>query len=211
MAREFVIMRRDGWGPHVSLTEMLRRGRAATKPGRRYQLTKNGEPIGNRRRRYLALAALARQARFGRIGSTYALRDDDSAVFRTREAKPAVTVINTNGNRKADVAWSYVKAKYPRVRFLGAYVCKYISGSGGAMSQHSYGNAVDIGADTMAQLYDIAYDLVRHEGVLDLENVIVDDRIWTRGVGWHAYGGDRHYHCHTDFTPSLSGACGVRG
>jgi hypothetical protein len=79
------------------------------------------------------------------------------------------------------------------------------------MSQHSYGNAVDFGRDSMDELYDLAYYLVAHATELDLAHVIVDDRIWEPGHGWGSYGGDRHYHVHADFLPQYSGSCGVRG
>jgi len=124
--------------------------------------------------------------------------------------KPAIHIMNTNGNAKADKAWSYGKTEYKDCSFLGSYVCKYISGSS-SMSQHSYGNAVDFGRDSMSQLYDLAHYLLDHANELDLEHVIVDDKIWTRGYGWSHYSGDRHYHVHVDFNPQYSGSCGVRG
>lgn len=212
MSKEFIVQRREGWSPHISFSQMMAVAKANTKPGHEYQLLKNGKPIGNKRQRYLAIAALGRQTRLGRIGSTYALRGPhDDVVFRTREAAKAIKVLNTNGNHKIDVVWSYARSKYPNISYLGGYVCKDIIGSGGTPSQHSYGNAVDIGAGTMAQLYEIAEDLVRNASKLDLDHVIVDDRIWTLGQGWHQYTGERHYHVHADCNPQYSGACGVRG
>lgn len=211
MSKEFSVLRKDGYGPHISWPKMMGAARAATKPGHPYQLLVNGKPAGNKRQRYLVLAALGRRTRLGKVGSVYSIRGQNGSVFRTREVAPAIKVINTNGNHKIDIVWSYVREKYPSVDFLGAYVCKDILGSGGTPSQHSYGNALDIGAGSMSALYTIAYDLVRNADKLDLEHVIVDDRIWTRGQGWHQYTGDRHYHVHTDCNPQYSGPCGVRG
>ena len=172
-----------------------------------YSLTKNGKKL-RRGVRAWVLKGLDNALTQGEVGDTYRLWGDGKVRFTCRETVPAIKIIDTNGNAKADKAWSVGKAKFPDCSFLGAYVCKHIVGSY-TMSQHSYGNAVDFGRDSMDELYDLAYFLLGED--LDLQHVIVDDRIWTRGVGWSYYGGDRHYHVHVDFTPQYSGGCGVRG
>ena len=128
--------------------------------------------------------------------------------------KPAVAtpIIPTNGNAKADACWTYEKTNYPNVTYLGAYVCKDIAGTN-VRSQHGFGNAIDCGGVSMDELNKIAGDLIAHAAQLSLENVIVADRIWTRGQGTRAYTGEYHYHCHADFAPSIDPSlpCGVRG
>jgi len=177
-----------------------------------YALFKNGKKIRKGLRKWV-LAGLNNNLKNSKVGDSFSVNGPDGQLFRCREIVPAIRVIDLNGNDKADRAWSVAKAKYSDIGFLGAYVCKSIAGSG-SPSQHSYGNAVDFGRNSMAQLYDLAHYLLsqeENEGKLDLQHVIVDDRIWTRGYGWSYYGGQRHYHVHVDFTPQYSGSCGVRG
>ncbi len=211
MAREFQNIKPNGeWSNHNSLDETMV---AARKQVPRllfpYRLTKNGKKVRSGQRRWV-LNGLEKGLRDGKVGDVFRLWGDGKVRFTAREVVPAVHIIDTNGNAKADKAWSYGKAQFPDCSFLGAYVCKHIAGSW-VMSQHSYGNAVDFGRDSMDELYDLAYWLVAHADDLDLAHVIVDDRIWEPGSGWHSYGGDRHYHVHVDFLPQYSGLCGVRG
>lgn len=176
---------------------------------RPYILKRDGKIIRRGNRAWI-LRGLKRALEKGEVGFTYRVWASGDLEFTCREVVPAVHIIDTNGNDKADKCWSYGKAEYPDCSFLGAYVCKHIAGSS-TMSQHSYGNAVDFGRDSMDELYDLAYYLLGKADELSLQHVIVDDRIWTRGVGWSYYGGQRHYHVHCDFTPQYSGSCGVRG
>lgn len=211
MAREYQNVKPDGsWSNHKSKDETMQAARAQLPSGLApYVLTKNGKRL-RRGVRAWVLKGLDNALTQGDVGDVYRLWGSGDLKFTCREIAPAVKIIDTNGNAKADRCWSWGKAKFPDVSFLGAYVCKHIVGST-TMSQHSYGNAVDFGRDSMDELYDLAYYLVAHAEELDLQHVIVDDRIWTRGSGWGYYGGDRHYHVHADFTPQYSGACGVRG
>lgn len=201
--------RPDGtWATRRSLDDVLSAARNQLPLGKVYLLKEDDKRLRTGARPWV-LKGLQRHLKNGEVGPTYRIWSGGKVQFVARETVPAVKIIDTNGNAKADRAWSYGKAEYPDCRFLGAYVCKRIAGTN-TMSQHSYGNAVDFGRDSMSELYDLAYYLL---GVpeLDLQHLIVDDRIWTRGVGWSHYGGDRHYHVHVDFTPQYSGGCGVRG
>jgi hypothetical protein len=131
-------------------------------------------------------------------------------IYHVKRAAPPV--INIDGNAKVDAVWTYEKTHYPNVSFLGAYVCKFIAGTS-THSQHAYGNAVDCGGVSMDELNNIANDLIAHAVELSLENVIVADRIWTRGQGTRAYTGEYHFHVHADCFPSIDPSlpCGVRG
>lgn len=210
MAREFQNIKPDGtWSSHKSLAETMDAARTQCDSGlKKYTLTKDGKKIRTGTRRWV-LRGLQRALEGGTPGPVYRIWGD-GLLFTCRETVPAIHIIDTNGNDKADKAWSYGKAWYPDVSFLGSYVCKYIVGSG-TLSQHSYGNAVDFGRDSMAELNDLANKMVANADELDIEHVIVGDRIWTRGYGWSHYGGEYHYHVHVDFTPQYSGSCGVRG
>jgi len=171
------------------------------------------EKMGTKRTRTGALTRFKNVVVNGDVGQTVRVYTDTpfEPILWVRESKPDFKVLDTNGNQLADVAWSVAKANFQNINYLGAYVCKTIIGSGGSYSQHSYGNALDIGAGSMTTLKTIAKFFVAHASEYDLQHVIVDDEIWTRGSGWSYYGGQRHYHVHLDFNPQYSGGCGVRG
>lgn len=211
MTKEFMYVKPNNeWSTRKDLTATMQAARAQTPFALRpYVLKKDGKVLRRGQRAWI-LRGLRRALEKGEVGSTYRIWGGGDLLFQAREVVPAVHIIDTNGNDKADKCWSYGKAQFPDCSFLGAYVCKHIAGTW-TMSQHSYGNAVDFGRNSMDELYDLAYYLLSHSDELSLQHVIVDDRIWTRGVGWSNYGGDRHYHVHADFTPQYSGSCGVRG
>jgi hypothetical protein len=159
------------------------------------------------------LSSLAILLKRGGVGDSYSVRSPSRKhpVIQIREAKPSIEVINTNGNDKADKCWTAVIHEFTiPIYFLGSYVCKYVAGSW-TLSQHSYGNAVDFGANSMDQLHLIANWLVNQSTELSLQHVIVADTVWTRGYGWSHYSGEYHYHTHADFTPEQSGSCGMKG
>lgn len=212
MSREWMILHQDGWvGPYeLSKVDYAASARLHHGDGP-FQRKRNRKNAGGPQKRSEALVTLHDALKRGKIGNVFSIHDRrDDEVFRVREVEPAVKVINTSGNNKADVCWSAVKAEFPNVTFLGSYVCKTIVGTS-TRSQHSYGNAVDIGAGSMDQLHKIADWIVARHRELDIQTVIVDRQVWTPAEGWHQYSGERHFHVHADFIPSLSGPCGVRG
>jgi len=209
--KRFVYIRRDDTPsqPVTLLATMNAAGRALEPGTGPFVLTQDGDVVKEELTRVETLERLRGRLYRGDVGPVYRIRDrGGNPVFRVREVIPAAKQLDTNGNAKADAYWSAVKAEFPDISFLGAYVCKNIIGNG--ISQHSFGNAVDLGAPSMAALERIAGWDVDHAAELDLEHVIVNQRIWTRGYGWHPYTGETHYHVHVDFTPSLSGSCGAR-
>lgn len=211
--KRFVYFRRDDTPsqPVTLLKTMLAAGRALESGAGPFTLTQDGDVVKEGLTRVETLERLRGRLWRGDVGPVYRVRDQAAdIVFRVREVVPAVKQLDTNGNDKADAYWSAVKSEFPNITFLGAYVCKQIVGTS-TLSQHSYGNAVDVGSATMAQLEDIADWAVAHADEFSLEHVIVNRRIWTRGEGWHPYTGDTHYHVHVDFHENLSGPCGVRG
>lgn len=211
--REFVYFSKDGKpSKPVSLRTVMAVGAKRLVVGRgQWAIKKDDDELGRYRQRRETLRRFRAVVFNGSVGSVYRIvADERGPVFKCREIKHAVHVYNTNGNRKADVYWSNAKDDWGNVQFLGAYVCKRIVGSF-IYSQHSYGNAVDIGASTMARLEDIARWAVAHSAEFDIQHVIVADRIWDRGGTWHHYTGEYHYHVHVDFDPNYSGGCGVRG
>jgi hypothetical protein len=210
MAREFMYVKPDGtWSVHKPIDDVMEAARNQCDSGLRPYTLKKDDKVIRRGSRAFVLRGLRKALEDGKVGPTYRLWCHGYLLFTCREATASVHIIDTNGNDKADKVWSWGKAEYPDCSFLGAYVCKHIAGSY-TMSQHSYGNAVDFGRDTMSELYDLAHYLVANADELDLQHVIVDDVIWTRGYGWSNYSGTRHYHVHADCTPQYSGSCGVR-
>jgi hypothetical protein len=215
MSREFIYEKVDGSiSRPVTLETVMRvAGKRITSGDGPFTLTQDGDPVVSDVARMVALKKLRHRLTVGDIGPVYRVRNDRSrVVFKVRETKPAIDIVDTNGNDKADLFWSTIKAEFGGYspRFAGAYVCKQVSGSS-TLSQHSYGNAVDIFFNTLAHQEAVANWVVAHADELSIEHAISGDRIWTRGIGWHYYAGDKHYHLHVDFTPSYSGPCGVRG
>jgi hypothetical protein len=201
----------DGdWSVHKPIGDVMDAAKNQCDSGLRPYMLKRDDKVIRRGSRAFVLRGLRKALENGEVGPTFRLRGHGELLFTCREATASVHVIDTNGNDKADKAWSWGKTEHPDCSFLGAYVCKRIAGTS-TMSQHSYGNAVDFGRDTMAKLWDLAHFLVSKADELDLAHVIVDDMIWTPQGAWGHYSGDRHYHVHVDCLPQYSGSCGVRG
>jgi hypothetical protein len=133
------------------------------------------------------------------------VRDGDDDLVLLAQRIP--TFIETPGNDKIDAVHTFVFRKFEKQVFsLGICVCKKIVGSN-TYSQHAFCNAEDYGAGNMLWLQRIARAVVREAkaGRLDVEHVIVGDQIWTKGVGWHTYTGNFHFHVHVDCDPNKGG------
>lgn len=208
MPREFIYLNRDGKpSPPTTLAKVLAKAKSRILFGRGpFTFTQDGDILDDNLKRGTVIDRLDHHLSNGRIGPIYRVRNRKGVIFGARETQPAIHVIDTNGNDKIDKVWSAVKAVFPNISFLGAYVCKRIAGTT-QLSQHSYGNAVDIGAGSMDQLETIAHWVVAKANELSVEHVIVNKSIWTRGQGWHYYTGITHYHVHVDANPNLSGPC----
>jgi hypothetical protein len=93
------------------------------------------------------------------------------------------------------------------VRSGGLWLCRYIDGTR-TVSKHGYrssswrGAAEDIFVNEggMPQLVKVGEFIVARtrQGKLKAATVIVDTQIWSAGGSWRTYGGNRHYHVHTD-------------
>lgn len=214
-SRQFIYLQDNGWSKEQSFAGVMTVAAKKLISGRGpFTLTDDGKPVvadGSRRK---VLMRLRHLLSVGDVGPTYRVRNGKGdVIFAVRETKEAFRVINTNGNSKADLFWSWIVATYPQYhpRFGGAYACKSIVGSGGVTSQHSYGNACDVFFDTLSH-QDVVYDAVkRGEAPLGIAHAISMHSIWEPGSGEHYYSGETHYHLHCDFIPQLSGGCGVRG
>jgi len=219
--KRFVYIRRDDTPsqPVGLLGAMEAAGRALEPGAGPFVLTQDGDPVGGPLTRVEVLRRLRKRLFHGEVGPTYRIRDEagdpsasqgsgDGIVFRVREVVPAIKIIDTNGNDKADFYWSALKAEFPDAQFAGAYVCKNIIDNG--ISQHSFGNAVDAFPGSHETLTQMANWAVAHADETHAEDIIWLQRIWTRGVGERAYTGEFHGHLHEDFAPSFSGSCGVR-
>lgn len=175
--------------------------------------TKDGKLVFAKKTRLIALRQTRRWMRKLKTGQTLRVRDASrEVIFWVRAVEPAMQVIDTNGNLHSDIFWSWIKANYSEFHptFGGGYVCKDIAGTS-TLSQHSYGNAVDVFFDTAAH-QDVVYEAVKHGAApVGIAHAISQRAIWEPGTGEHYYGGEPHYHLHCDFIPQYSGGCGVRG
>lgn len=212
MAKEFIYYKPSGEPTEpVCVEDVLAAARSRVKVGDGpFVLTQDGEPFRPEDRKAV-LERLERRLRNGKPGPTYRIRDlEGDVVFKAREVV-APPVIDTNGNDKADKFWTWVVTEFKdyHPRFAGAYVCKHIAGSS-SMSQHSYGNAVDVFFDTMAHQVRVYEAIKAGKAPVPIGHAISGKLIWSPASGQHAYGGDTHYHLHVDFVPDYSGPCGVR-
>lgn len=207
--RQFIFYRKDGTpSKPASLATLFVAARMRIVVGAGpFTLTQDGDPLATDVSRARVLDRLERVLRNGDIGPQYRVRNTDGVVFRCREVKVAIEPADTSGNDKVDAFAGAVYTLFGdfKPRYAGAYVCK-------PSSQHRFGNAIDFFFDSLVHQDEAAKWAVAHADEYSIEHVISRDRIWTRGVGWHEYGGDYHYHIHVDFNPNFSTAlpCGVR-
>lgn len=198
----------------ATLREVMDVARTRLDVGKSYSGALDGRTIMDSRLRDKALARIRGVATHMGTGETLRVREDgaDKVLLWVRAAAAEIDVIDINGNDNSDYYWTTIVKEFGEYdpRFAGSYVCKSVSGTS-TPSQHSFGNAVDIFFDSIAHQELVAEWVVRHADELNVDHVISLKRIWTRGVGWHAYTGETHYHLHVDFTPQYSGSCGIRG
>lgn len=215
MARKYVNKLSTGdWSKPIGLSKLMYRAGRALKPGAGpFTLTQDGDPLGPPGAKRTILDRFKQAISNRDIGPVFRIRrDSGDVVFTARAVQLMADTDSTNGNARSDSYWNWVRANFAEFspRFAGSYVCKLISGSQ-TKSQHSYGNAVDVFFDTLAQQEKVANAVVANAAQLHPFHVIDLNRTWTKGVGWHATPGNDHYHLHVDFDPQYSGECGVRG
>ena len=94
------------------------------------------------------------------------------------------------GPKWANYVYLRVKLRNPRVKMLGIWNCRKISGSS-SWSQHSWGNAVDIGVPSLAYGDQVRNYLKRHP------RFNIEHDLWRVP--------DHFDHHHIDFSPNHSG------
>ena len=98
---------------------------------------------------------------------------------------------------------------------MGLHVVKKV-GDTNTASQHTYGNAIDIGG-TKSEMQELANWLVSNANSSSVNNIIYNERIWNPGQGWHVYnwksiGSTPHLdHVHVDFLPASGSSKRVAG
>lgn len=213
--KKYLFKKGDGWSRSLSLAALMVVARLKLVRGRGpFTITQDGESIAEGLNRTEALVRLLSALKNKPLGPVFRVRrGDGEIVFTARKVKVDFVddADTTSGNARADTYWNVISRVFRGFapRFAGAYVCKYTAGTS-TLSQHSYGNAVDIFFDTLAHQDEVADYVVRNADILNPYHVISRDRIWTKGVGWHAYDGEFHSHLHVDFDPQYSGPCGVK-
>lgn len=217
--RRYVWKKKDSYSSPVGLTKLMAVAGVAVVAGRGpFSLSQDGDQIAGKLARSEVLSRFRKAISARELGSTFRIRKGNGTVVftaravRVEDPTRVKQTNSTNGNDRSDIYYNWVKAVFHQYspRYAGSYVCKNVSGSS-TLSQHSYGNAVDFFFDSLAHQDAVADAVVKNADVLHPYHVISKDRIWTKGQGWHGYGGDFHAHLHTDFDPQYSGGCGVRG
>ena len=211
--RRYVYKKADGFSQPVGLKRLMAVAATRVVTGRGpYVLTDDGDQIGGEYTRIEVLGRFRTAIKNREIGATFRIRNRRKVFFTARAVVAVSDVDSTSGNSKCDVYFNWIKSNFSSYnpRYAGAYVCKNVAGSS-TPSQHSYGNAIDIFFDTLAQQDRVARATAEHARQLNVYHIISLQSIWTKGVGWTGYRGTTHYHIHVDFDPQQSGSCGVKG
>jgi hypothetical protein len=213
--REYVFRTsKGGWSAPVGLPRHMNaaRKRVVDRDGP-FKLTQDGDPLSRQVKRATVLARYQTAIENRELGATFRIRKrNDDVVFTGRSSIERPDSIDINGNAKSDEFWTWVVNEFPeyRPRFGGSYVCRTIAGSS-QLSQHSYGNGVDVFFDSITHQEAVFNAVVNGRAPVPVAHAISLSRIWEPGSGIHYYTGERHYHLHTDYAPNFSGPCGVRG
>jgi hypothetical protein len=126
------------------------------------------------------------------------------------EAQPSFDISAGNAKIQKIVRVAAGFSTPRRLKSLGGYVCKFISGTR-TPSQHckfsdpSGCNAWDLavrrlGLFSTAGTWKLVNYLVANADEIELGVIIFQDRIWTKSQGWHAYSGVYHS-THTHMEP----------
>lgn len=209
MMREYRVKQREDWSRNLQLDELMDVADNRVEPGfGPYQVWQGGEWTTNKLIRVEALKKFRHQISNREIGDVFKIVDIREPQIVARAVQAFSDADTTSGNAKADRFWNWIRQEFEpwEPRYAGAYVCK-------VLSQHRFGNAVDVFFDTLAHQDLVAHRVVALAEFLHPMHVISKQRIWTKGVGWHDHTGDFHGHLHVDFDPNWvsSLACGVRG
>jgi hypothetical protein len=143
------------------------------------------------------------------LGTKLVIAPTEGDSYTIRKVEIAPPIIDTVGNERIDRIYTLVFRNYSFAQNWGIFNCRPVAGSS-TWSQHSWANALDVGASTMDQLWTIANRLVEEqkEG-RDLEGivytVICGNRIWRKDLGWNPYTGIYHTHVHVDAYPNFDG------
>ena len=209
MSRKYKWRQPDGdWSKMVGLATLLDAAGKRVEPGfKPYVVTMDGDSITPVLDRSTALRKFRRGIAENEIGPVFRIRDSREVQFTARAVQAFVDADTTNGNEKADRLWNWVTSTFGdfHPRYAGAYVCK-------PDSQHRFGNAIDVFFDGLDHQDRVCNRAIELADELELQHVISQRWIWTRGVGKHAYDGAFHWHGHFDFHPNFNTnlPCGVR-
>lgn len=211
--RQYRWRRQDDWSRNVDLERLMETAKTKVVTGTGpFSLIENGDQIGGNKTRSELLSRFQGAISNREPGSTFRVRNKDGNVVLTARAVEALSdADSTNGNAHADKFWNWVRLEYRAFepRYAGAYVCKTVSGSS-TLSQHSYGNAVDVFFDTLAHQHDVYTAIKNGKCPVPMNLAICERHDWSPSAGETPYGGDFHGHLHAQFQPTFTGTCGVR-
>lgn len=216
MSREYVWKRQDSYSKPSGMTLLMTaatvRVVAGTGP---FDLTQDGEVVAQDKSRGDVLSLFKQAISHREIGSVFRIRKGNENVSFTSRAVRIDEVSDantTNGNEHADIYWNWIRTEFSEYhpRYAGSYVCKYVAGST-VLSQHSYGNAVDVFFDSIAHQEAVWNEIRQGKCPVPVAHAISLRHITDGQGNVSSYGGETHYHLHADFLPQYSGACGVRG
>jgi len=199
----------EAWGPGRYLGEAMEnaRDRLARHQGGSYRIKQKGEDEWSRLRNLSnTVAALRDKLEHAPIASVWlvlAEMDDWKLKARGWDYNPAAYFNHPDGTLAVDIVIGTLMKRHPELTIGGVYVCRPIQGSY-TLSQHSYGNAVDV-FGTYSQMRLAAYDMLDlgRAGYVPVSQILWDyQNLFT---GHYVYDHTNHVHFSGD--PLQSGSC----
>lgn len=180
--------------------------------GKGYQLDDgDGDGWGARARSLVTSLHILRHAMArAHVGAVWRIRPVGHKVsvwkMKKVDIDPAVKA-DTEGTNAIDIIVGSTLKHFPAVGLGGIYVCRYIAGTS-SLSQHAYGNAVDLmgSAGLLDSVARWQYGLAR-KGWLPLSQLLWRGHDWFSGASVY----DHYNHIHDSGKPYLGGGCNRPG
>jgi len=197
------------WGPGRTMPDTVTflRGKLADHKGKSFVIKERGDDSWSRARNLNnTLTILSSRVANDDLGDVWLVRarvDDFTMRVRGKDFNPAVYFDHPDATQAVDIIIGTLMKRHPDLRIGGVYACRTVTGSW-TLSQHSYGNAVDV-FGTKLQMDVAAKDILD----LTLKGYVPASQIlWNyRNLLTGHYVYDHTNHIHFSGSPLLFGPC----